>query len=108
MRLESEPQRLSWLVFPNPSFHPILLTTRVPNASVSNDNLAGDHPNNDDMNPTEGLGALQRGEPPHRMATARTTAATTIMAATATAAAAAEAETTAAGAVTMTQQQGQR
>jgi len=73
----------------------------VPNASISNDDVAGDHPNNDDTNPTEGLGALRRGEPPHRMATVRTTAATTIVAATTitaateTAAAEAEAATTA-------------
>ena len=104
VRLENEPRCLSWLVFPNPSFHPIPLTTFVPNASVSNDDVPGDHHNNNDMNPTWGLGAVRRGEPSHRMATARTmaatttAAATTIMAATTTVAAvtAATAATTAA------------
>src|SRR6266436_2262922 len=78
VRLENEPRRLSWLVFSKPSFHPIPLTALVPNASVSNDDVTGDHPNNEDANPTEGLAAVRRGEPSHRMATTRTMAATTI------------------------------
>jgi len=64
-----EPRRLSWLIFPNSSFHPIPLTTIVPNASVSNDDRTGDYPKHDDMNPMKGLGAAQRGEPSHHMAT---------------------------------------
>ena len=44
--------------FPHPSFHPIPLTTLVPNASVSNNDMTGDHSRNDDMNPTEGLAAV--------------------------------------------------
>jgi len=61
-----EPRCLSWLVFPNSSFHPSPLTTIVPNASVSNDDMTGDYPEHDDTNPMKGLGAVQRGEPSHQ------------------------------------------
>jgi len=59
---------LSWLVFPNSSFQPIPLTTIVPNARVLNNNITGDYPEHDNMNPTKGLGPAQRGEPSHQMA----------------------------------------
>ena len=69
VRLENKPRLPSWFVFANPSFHSIPLTTLVLNASISNDNVTRDHHNNDDTNPTKGLGATQRGEPSHQMAT---------------------------------------
>ena len=55
--------------FPNSSFHPIPLTTIVPNASISNDDMTGNYPEHNDTNPMKGLGAVQRGEPSHQMAT---------------------------------------
>jgi len=69
VRLENKPRLPSWFVFANPSFHSIPLTMLVLNASISNDNVTCDHHNNDDTNPTKGLGATQRGEPSHQMAT---------------------------------------
>ena len=50
---------MSWLIFPKSSFNPIPLTTIVPNARVSNNNMTGDYPKHDNMNPMKGLGAVQ-------------------------------------------------
>ena len=41
----------------------------MPNAKVSNNDMTGDYPEHDNTNPMKGLGAAQRGEPSHQMAT---------------------------------------